>query len=564
MGIPLYFKTLSKEYPEIIIENIKSILSDRTHLFFDLNCAIHPCCRTIMQSYNSTNISKSVLENRMNTEIILYMKKIIELVNPSTVFIAIDGVAPFSKMSQQRQRRYKSILTHEMDTNIRTRLKIDTPLFWDTNAISPGTHFMNTLAKRIIHEIDNNSFSSENTPRKIIFSSADEPGEGEHKILDYLRTHYINKTNHSNKNNDLDTEVLEENTNPNILIYGLDADLIMLAMSSKIPNIYLLRESLLFNKPIKDTFLLLDIDSLKIAIIKNIQVYMYEYDPCYKINDYNRLIDDYIFVCFLLGNDFIPHIPGLSLKEDGHDYLLKLYISILINYKEYLIDTTRMKINNAFLFSFFNKLSSNETTIYQSFNNKRAKMKPYRNKNGTQDPYEIQNELINNLPITDKDTKHIEHRINIGFDKYKSVYYKECFGFTTIDDVETCCENYIRGIHWVFYYYFNKCISWRWKYNYRHPPLLSDISKYLSDKSFNINYLKYGSSKPLQSIHQLLYILPPHSKDILPDKYRHIMNNSYLFPIYFGIDMIYKRYFWQTQPILPDISYNNLKKMTTY
>ena len=104
MGIPLYFKTLSSNYPETIINDLSSILHNpikQNYLFFDLNCAIHPCCRNIMKEYNSTNVGKDKLEKRMFTEIIEFIKSILELVQPTLVFIAIDGVAPFAKMVQQ-------------------------------------------------------------------------------------------------------------------------------------------------------------------------------------------------------------------------------------------------------------------------------------------------------------------------------------------------------------------------------------------------------------------------------------------------------------------------------
>ena len=330
-------------------------------------------------------------------------------------------------------------------------------------------------------------------------------------------------------------------------------------MSCGINQIYLLREALMFNKIIEDKFLLLDIDYLKYGLIITLRDHVIEYDPCYNFKNVNRIIDDYIFLCYFLGNDFLPHMPGISLRDNGHTILLKLYISILVNYGDFLIDKSKMKINTAFLFSFLNKLSSDEQHIYKTFTKSRKHTRPSKAK--TNDPYEIKNNLINNLPITDNENLKKETMINLGYDKYKSNYYKVCFDIESSEEIDEVCENYLTGINWIFHYYFKGCVSWGWKYNYRHPPLFSSLCSFLDKTNFNINNIKYGASKPLHPINQLLYILPKNSKHLLPDQYRSLYINNYFYPTYFSLDLIYKRYFWQSQPILPDINYKNLQKM---
>ena len=70
------------------------------------------------------------------TKILSDITKLIEYTGvKDLIYIAIDGIAPASKMKQQRQRRYKSALER----------KYSSDHSWNTNAISPGTYFMSKL-----------------------------------------------------------------------------------------------------------------------------------------------------------------------------------------------------------------------------------------------------------------------------------------------------------------------------------------------------------------------------------------------------------------------------------
>ncbi len=152
---------------------------------------------------------------------------------------------------------------------------------------------------------------------KVIFSGAEVPGEGEHKIMLFIRN-----------------MKMQTGYEPNIrhCLYGLDADLIMLSVVSHEPHFALLREEVVFgsnrtsNLPRKamtkqDEFQFLHISLLREYIdlefrqaFKNIKFY-----------DLERVLDDWVFMCFLVGNDFIPHLPTLDIAEGGLDTLLTIY-----------------------------------------------------------------------------------------------------------------------------------------------------------------------------------------------------------------------------------------------
>jgi len=181
MGVPKFFAWLMRNYKQK-----KFIFSDIEHkidwFLIDTNCLIHPTCFKILaEESEKTTINHKSLENKMINAVIEYIDKIIKYVDPKKgVYIAIDGPVCAAKMKQQRQRRFRSYHDKEVFDKIKNKYNVPQTHFWSNSAISPGTKFMHKLHLKLIDWCNKQTI-------KIIYSSANTPGEGEHKLLDFIK-----------------------------------------------------------------------------------------------------------------------------------------------------------------------------------------------------------------------------------------------------------------------------------------------------------------------------------------------------------------------------------------
>ena len=354
MGVPGFFLWFLKKYKnKKFILNKEHVINneiDFDSLLIDTNCLLHPQCFKVLAE-NSKATDMEDLERKMLNGCIEYLKYIIEYVDPKKeIYIAIDGVAPVAKIKQQRQRRFKSINDRNLFDNIKRKHDKEITTFWNNSAITPGTEFMKKITKRIIKFCKESKYKC-----KIFFSTANTPSEGEHKLLQHIK---------------------DSNNDYKYVIYGLDADLIFLALASNKDNIHLLREAQEIGNDKEKTNMnelnFVSIDVLKECVMEELNDILY--DEFVERNlDKESIMRDFIFICYFLGNDFLPHIPSIDIKcydkkcVNGLDLLLQGYANTFDNLEEYLIsidENRNISFNTTFLQMFLEYLSSFEDDFF--------------------------------------------------------------------------------------------------------------------------------------------------------------------------------------------------------
>jgi len=537
MGIPSYFSYIVKNHSNIV-KKLKDVNKKINNLYLDSNSIIYDCFYSIQAEQTQAEqtqaeqtqaqqtqaeqtqaehnpLNKTQFETKLIKSIIQKIKEYIKIVKPvGKVMIAFDGVAPAAKLKQQRNRRYKSALEKI--------LKKDNTIGWDKTAITPGTEFMEKLGKRI-----NRHFQKK---KNIIVSDSSEPGEGEHKIFQYIRD---NEDRHKN-------EVT--------MIYGLDADLIMLCLNhlpvSK--EIYLFRETPDFIRSLNadlepNSNYFLDIPELA----KHIILEMNGQKEPDSIQEKNRLYD-YIFLCFFLGNDFMPHFPSIPIRHGGIHILKSAYYNILGRSNKNLTNGKEIYWGN--LKKFIQYISSNEhDRIIEEY--KTNQKLERRNKK-----YEKIIDKLNDIPTKIRDNEKFIDPYN---PYWEQRYYKTLFDLDISDFYrKKICLNFLTGLEWNMKYYTSGCPDWDWKYEYNYPPLLNDLVKYIP--GWEVSFIKENDNGPIPPLAQLCYVLPESSLDLVPKKIREEVKEEFNYSMNFDIEWSFCRYFWEGHVKLPEIDMEKL------
>jgi 5'-3' exoribonuclease 2 len=618
MGVPAFFRWLSRKYPSVIVHCIEQKAVDVNgvrvptdssepnpngvefdNLYLDMNGIIHPCTHPEDRPAPRN-------EDEMMVAIFDCIDRIFNIVRPrKLLYMAIDGVAPRAKMNQQRSRRFRASKETVEKINEIKRIRAELLLrgadlpaekpkeeHFDSNCITPGTPFMARLSDCLhyyIHERLNNDPGWQGI--KVILSDANVPGEGEHKIMDYIRKQRAQP---------------DHDPNTQHCLCGADADLIMLGLATHEPNFTIIREEFKPNKPrpcdicgqlgheMKDCiggaasaetdpqkicaetdFIFVRLNVLKEYLERELQMpnlpFKYEFE---------RVLDDWVFMCFFVGNDFLPHLPSLEIREGAIDRLIRLYKDCVYKTGGWLTNSGDVNLERVQLI--MNELGKAEDEIFKTRQQKelqfKAREKAKRRRTDGYNQHKPNWDLVKNTqfaptalgqskpvmnarqeafairkagmhtqksplesmltPVdeqpgtrgqkrphasddeSDDDQAHDE--VRLWEDGFKDRYYESKFD-STPDDLDfrnNVALHYVRGLCWVLRYYYQGCASWKWYFPYHYAPFASDFV-HIAGLSTEFEQ----DSKPFRPLEQLMGVFPAASCKHVPAPWAHLMSD---------------------------------------
>ncbi|PHJ18026.1 xrn 5 -3 exonuclease n-terminus protein, partial [Cystoisospora suis] len=703
MGIGRFYRWLSERYPLINEKITQAALPEFDNLYLDMNGILHNC------SHGNSGGCLHDEEEAMWVSVFAALDSIISTINPKKLLVlAADGVAPRAKMNQQRTRRYRAAKDAAEAAEKKEAYEIAKQHLqrqagvafqgggkankkkkglFDSNCISPGTEFMAKFFKHLRFFCEKKlNEDSRWKDLKVILSGPDVPGEGEHKIMNFLR---CSKTDP------------KTDRNTRHCLYGLDADLIMLALASHEPHFCLLREEVFFGRSVSrrpEDCLLTKGENLQLLHISLLREYLFMEFPCpspppsarrllsssspsssshspsgpggrfhpsnvqqvmngnstsststttrssrtqggggggggrkevksgeeeeefssalqngdeerrhlatgregkedpnSSVNLYRksicgsdsdscpyewkpsllyprereRMIDDFVLFCFMVGNDFLPHPKATDIADGGLNALMNCYKQYLRNYYTLAdnaasprgpwlsFDCGRIDFCNFFLF-----LSLFVDTV----------------------EVELLEDLAGDSDwLQSKQSSHREaymEAIDENLDscqryRYTFYYTKMKINPNTQDgsqELDRLARKYLEGLQWVLYYYYRgPCHSgWEWYYPYHYSPFLIDVlqcSFFTEDvetlSDLRKKRISFPPSKPFSPFLQLLSILPPRSAALLPRCLHRLVavpppELAAFFPDDFEVDMEGCKVSWGGVALLPFIDENLL------
>lgn len=443
MAIPRLYSHLALQWKGLVRDLCKgSTCCDL--LCIDLNSLLYSC---LNEAKDELSFAQLVFDN---------IKHLTKLVSCSKeLYIAFDGVPPFAKFKEQAERRSGRTSSPKDGIN--------------PHVLSPGTKFIFDFQLKLEYQMKN--FAKEGG-LEVIISNTSEPGEGEHKIMNHIKKRKDNK----------------------VVIYGIDADLIVLGIISTCSDISLIREH------IKTKKLPLGTKKYQILSVKKLRSHLLE---GYAVRDLKYLFD-IVLVIIMMGNDFTPAPKGIGIYE-----VFSMIDQVKGYHNEYpeelVVDFETGTIN----WENFNKL---QKFLYELDLQQWKDEYPSYKDRVKAIFLSLPHQEIQNLSLIEKRAK-VKEILEEEFTKWRFENYSKWENVSR-DQINTITKDYLQSLEWIIKYYVTGDSDKHCVYEHEFTPRISDlgmVGKFEKDlpKEIKIN-----------PIHHLALILPESSKKLLPEDYQ--------------------------------------------
>lgn len=440
---------------------------------------------------------------------------------PGAVYLAVDGVVPMAKIRQQRVRRFKSAWLSSGNS-------------WDTNAITPGTAFMDSLTERL-------TALASKLGWKHAVSGVREEGEGEHKIMRYIRDTY-------------------PKGGKSIVVYGLDADLILLSMlvAEETSNrLWLLREKQEFGlagagaahsvASASVAAAATDMQEYSIMQLAALQEKLY-------IRGYQSLLN-YVALMSLMGNDFLPHSVTHKLADNGHELVLRELRSMTDTWQLVLpcTSTGAYTINTSVLQDIAKRWSQDEerNMIHMIQKKKQQAIRSAREELDEKESLPLQWNVESvlcedGMPPSQKLRK-----------EWRSMYWQFVHPSASTSLKQHACNEYVKGCQWILDYYTGRAVDMTWLYPYWIPPLWSDMaSATLSNQEKDDTTRQL----PITPEEQLAMVLPLNSWGLVRGPHRRLpIAMPHLWPKTFTFFSLGRKWMWECEARIPVLTVERLR-----
>ena len=605
--MPRFYRWLAKRYPAFRCAADAGTQPHVDNLYLDLNGIVHQCAR-----HDRGPATPAAPDHEIFAEVFAQISAIVELVGPrKLLFLALDGVAPRAKLNQQRARRFAAAKEKPQRDDYESA-----PPWFDGNCITPGTAFMHALGDALAFLVrkkmnDDSRWAS----LDVVLSTTAVPGEGEHKIMEYIR---------------------QRDDPPSTVhcAYGADADLVLLALASHEPHFLVVREipdysgmrPVLGGPEVRPQRCCAPMEFMSISVLRE---YL-RLDLCSpaaaEFFDIERAIDDFVLCSFLCGNDFLPHLPCVDIGEGALDAIVLLYRKMLPEWRDYLtldgeivmsrfesflqelsvlepivlgLKTTpggagsrgrRVLTGNQITSRLLRQVNSMwEDRVQQSDSTVAPNVKP------TSTSFEHIPKLdkrpgdwacprcaVNNFAlraecfkcstakpavqdtVAERDVQN-NSTDNDWVEQTKREYYAQKLGFAPGGALQRkLSREFLKGMAWTLKYYVTGCPSWGWYFPFHYAPFLSDM---VNLSQYCVYELGFQLGQPYTPLQQLLAVLPPGSAWALPGAYRRLMLEESssirdFYPADFTQDANGKRNDWEATILLDFIDDRRLLAAT--